>query len=396
MRTLGIVVAGYCAFLQLYSTQPLLPRLTQIFHAGTVEVSLTVTMAALGVALSAPFAGLLADRLGRKRVIVWSAFSLATCSLLAATSPNLETLIFWRFLQGVFTPGVFSVTVAYINDEWPPGEVGRTLSAYVSGTVMGGLSCRFIAGLVASRFDWHWVFVVLGTLNLAGAVAVALLLQPESHTLHLTAPRGSVMAAVREHLHNPLLRAAFAVGFCVLFSLIAIFTYVTFYLAAPPFHLEPAALGSIFFVYLIGAAVNPIAGRAIDRFGHRKVLACSIGAGVAGVALTLIPNLVAVAAGLTICSTGTFAAQTAGSGFIGLAADRYRALAVGMYATFYYIGGSLGAAVPGYFWNRGGWPACAAFIVSVQILTVVLALRFWKEQQPSSGEPAFIAAAEID
>jgi MFS family permease len=396
VRTLGIVVAGYCAFLQLYSTQPLLPRLTQIFHAGTVEVSLTITMAALGVALSAPFAGLLADRLGRKRVIVWSAFLLAACSLLAATSPNLETLIFWRFCQGVFTPGVFSVTVAYINDEWSPAELGRALSAYVSGTVMGGFSCRFIAGLVASHFEWRWVFVVLGTLNLAGAVAVALLLQPESHTLHLTAPRGSFLAAVREHLHNPLLRAAFAVGFCVLFSLIAIFTYITFYLAAPPFHLEPAALGSIFFVYLIGAAVNPIAGRAIDRFGHRKVLACSIGAGVAGVALTLIPNLVAVAAGLTICSTGTFAAQTAGSGFIGLAADRYRALAVGMYATFYYIGGSLGAAVPGYFWNLGGWPACAAFIVSVQILTVVLALRFWKEHKPISGEPAFIAAPEID
>ena len=396
MRTLGIVVAGYCAFLQLYSTQPILPRLTQIFHAGTVEVSLTITMAALGVALSAPFAGLLADRMGRKRVIVWSAFLLAICSLLASTSPNLETLIFWRFCQGVFTPGVFSVTVAYINDEWPPGEIGRTLSAYVSGTVMGGFSCRFISGLVASHFEWRWVFIVLGTLNLAGALAVALLLKPESHKHYETAPRGSFFAAVRGHLRNRLLLAAFAVGFCVLFSLIAIFTYITFYLAAPPFHLEPAALGSIFFVYLIGAAVNPIAGRAIDRYGHRNVLACSIGAGVLGVALTLIPNLVAVAAGLTICSTGTFAAQTAGSGFIGLAADRYRALAVGMYATFYYLGGSLGASVPGYFWNLGSWPACAAFIVSVQILTVALALRFWQEPKPIHGEPAFIGAPEID
>lgn len=396
MRTLGIVVAGYCAFLQLYSTQPILPRLTEIFHAGTVEVSLTITMAALGVALAAPVAGVLADRLGRKRVIVWSAFLLATCSLLAATSPNLETLIFWRFCQGGFTPGVFSVTVAYINDEWSYGEVGKALSAYVSGTVMGGFSCRFISGLVASHFEWRWVFLVLGTLNLAGAVAVALLLKPERHAHHLTAPPGSFLSAVRGHFRNRLLVATFAVGFCVLFSLVATFTYVTFYLAAPPFHLEPAALGSIFFVYLIGAAVNPAAGRLIDRFGHRNVLACSIGAGVAGVALTLLPNLGAVAAGLTICSTGVFAAQTAGSGFVGLAADRYRALAVGMYATFYYLGGSLGAAVPGYFWNLGGWPACVAFIVAVQILTVALALRFWKEPKPIRDEPSFIGAPEID
>lgn len=396
MRTLGIAVAGYCAFLQLYSTQPLLPRLTQIFQAGTLAVSLTVTMAALGVAVSAPVAGLLADRLGRKRVIVWSAFLLAACSLLAATSRNLGTLIFWRFCQGVFTPGVFSVTVAYINDEWAPGEVGRALSTYVSATVLGGFSCRFLSGLIASHFPWRWVFISLGTLNLAGAAAIALLLQPERNPHSLTAPRGSVFEAVCGHLRNRVLVAAFSVGFCVLFSLVAIFTYVTFYLAAPPFHLQPAALGSIFLVYLIGAALNPAAGRATDRFGPRKVLACAIGTGVVGVALTLVPHLAAVTLGLTVCSTATFAAQTAGSGYIGLAAHRYRALAVGMYATFYYLGGSLGAAVPGYFWNLGGWPLCAAFIIGVQLLTVGLALRFLKEPQPAGGKLPFIAAPEID
>jgi MFS family permease len=204
------------------------------------------------------------------------------------------------------------------------------------------------------------------------------------------------MNAVREHLQNPFLAATYAVGFCVLLSLVATFTYLTFYLAAPPFNLEPAALGSIFLVYLIGAAVNPIAGRAIHRFGHRKFLACAIGAGVAGIALTFIPSLIAVGTGLAICSTGVFAAQTAANGFVGLAAHHNRALAVGLYATFYYLGGSMGAALPGYFWNLGGWPACAAFIVLVQIMTVTMALRLWKTPPTIAGEPAFIPAPEID
>ena len=118
-RTLGVVVAGFCAFLQLYVTQPMLPLLREVFDAGTVEVSLTMTMAALGVALAAPWAGLMADRYGRKRVIVASSFLLAITSLLAATSPTLQALIIWRFLQGACTPGIFSITIAYINDEWP-------------------------------------------------------------------------------------------------------------------------------------------------------------------------------------------------------------------------------------------------------------------------------------
>ncbi len=396
MRTLGVIVAGFCAFLQLYATQPLLPLLTGVFHAGTLAVSLTVTMGALGVALAAPVTGRLADRLGRRRVIIVSAFLLGVCSLAAATSPSLPVLIFWRFVQGVCTPGVFSVTVAYINDEWSGGGLGAALSAYVSGTVMGGFSCRFIAGLVASHLSWRWVFIVLGLLNLAGAVAVTFLLKPERHAHASLRSAGSFAADVAAHFRNRQLVATYLVGFGVLFSMVAIFTYVTFYLAAAPFSLAPAALGSIFLVYLVGVATNPFSGRAIDRFGPRKVLACGIGVGVIGVGLTLVQHLAVVIVGLTICSSGVFAATTAANGQVGFSAHRNRALAVGLYATFYYLGGSLGAFVPGYFWDLGGWPACAAFIVTVQVLTVLVALFSWNTPGPIRDEPSFIGAPELD
>jgi YNFM family putative membrane transporter len=377
-RQFGVVVAGFCSFLQMYSTQPLLPMLTGIFHASKIAVSMTVTLAGLGVAVAAPVAGILADKIGRKRVIVWSAFLLGVCSLAAATSPGLGALLFWRFCQGLCTPGVFSVTIAYINDEWAGAGAGAVLSSYVSGTVLGGFSCRFISGLVAAHFGWRWVFVVLGVLTLVGAGAIARLLEPERHQHHASRTQDSWFSAVWSHLENPRLLGTYLVGFCVLFSLVATFTYITFYLAAPPFNLEPAALGSIFFVYLVGAAVNPMAGRAIDRVGQRTVLACGIGAGVAGITLTLVHSLWMIGLGLTICSSGVFAATTAANNFVGVAAERNRALAVGLYSAFYYVGGGLGAAIPGYFWDLGGWPACVAFIACVQIVTVTIALVFWK------------------
>jgi sugar phosphate permease len=55
-----------------------------------------------------------------------------------------------------------------------------------------------------------------------------------------------------------------------------------------------------------------------------------------------------------------------------------RASAVGLYVMCYYIGGSAGSALAGHFWNRGGWPACVALIASVQVLTILTALAFWK------------------
>ena len=387
--------AGFCAFLQLYATQPLLPLLADWFHAGKVAVSLTVTAGGIGVALAAPVAGYLADRLGRKRVIVWSAFLLAAATLATSLAESLPALIAWRFIQGVFTPGIFAVTIAYINDEWAAGGASKALANYVSGTVLGGFSSRMLSGLVAAHWPWRWVFVLLGAIGLAGAFALAAWL-PLEQRLPRATKESSWWSAARRHLRNPQLLATYTVGFCVLFSLVSTFTYVTFYLAEAPFLLQPAALGLVFVTYLVGAAVTPVSGRAIDRFGNRITLAAAIGAGVVGIACTLVANLWMVALGLAICCSGVFLAQASASGFIGIAAKDNRALASGIYASFYHTGGSVGAAVPGYVWALGGWPACVAFIACVQLVTVTLALTLWKDNRAAPHDGPWTTPGELE
>ena len=111
-----VVLAGFAAFLSLYATQPLLPLFQEVFGASHFHVSLTVTATTTAVALAAPFVGRLADVWGKRRVMVAAAFTLAATTMLAATAFTLNQVIAWRFLQGLVTPGVFAVTVAYIHD----------------------------------------------------------------------------------------------------------------------------------------------------------------------------------------------------------------------------------------------------------------------------------------
>src|SRR6266478_4106119 len=96
LPTFPVVLAGAAAFLDLYSTQPLLPLLTRTFGASAFEAGLTITAPTIAVAIFAPFIGRLADRLGLRRVIVLSAWTLTLATVLAATSQNLHQLIFWR------------------------------------------------------------------------------------------------------------------------------------------------------------------------------------------------------------------------------------------------------------------------------------------------------------
>lgn len=368
-----VVMAGFCSFLDLYSTQPILPLLARELGAHQAEVSLTVTVATAGVAISAPFAGALADRLGTKRTIVGAAWMLAVFTALAVLSRGLWDLLVWRFLQGVVTPGIFAVTVAYIQRQWAGRGPGAATAAYVAGTVIGGFTGRAVSGLVAGQSGWRMSFLVLAVLNAIGAAALARSLRPEKRSQ----ARAATLAGAARLFQNAGLMATCAVGFCVLFSMHAVFTYIPFHLAEPPYRLGPGTLGSIFGVYLIGAFVTPWFGRRIDRFGHRAVLSVAMGISSAGALMTLAGPLAVVIAGLALACTGVFVAQASASSHIGVAAPASMSMAVGLYVTFYYLGGSAGAAAPGWFWSQGGWTGCVALVVAVQAATVAVAWRGW-------------------
>jgi predicted MFS family arabinose efflux permease len=371
-----------CAFLELYCTQPLLPLLAQIFHASKTSVGMTVSAATLGVALAAPVFGALAERLPRKRVIVISLLGVSVPTLLAATSSSLGQLIFWRFLQGITVPGIIAVVITYIGEEWPPEQVSLIMSFYVSGTALGGLMGRFSSGILAERFSWRVSFLVLGAASLIGAAAVAAWLPHGRHrTIHVAVPGSEIgfLYQVQGLFRNRRLVATFAVGFNVLFSLVGVFTWITFHLSAAPFLLSTTALSSLFFVYLIGLAVTPAAGYLISRVGLRAGIAGALVCAMAGVLLTLAPSLTVVIAGLALLCTGVFVAQTASSSHLRVAAPSgARVTAAGLYITCYYLGGAAGGVVPGAFWALGAWPACVGFIVAMQAIGLVIALVGWR------------------
>ena len=390
LSVVAVMIAGGCTFLNVYCTQPLLPLFRHLFQASEFEVSLTVGAVTLAVALTAPFVGLIAETFGRKKVIVPALFAMTVTTLLTATAQNLHALIFWRFMQGLFVPGVIAVIIAYINEEFT-SRAGTVMAAYVAGTVFGGFIGRFLTGLLAAQGDWRLAFVILGVLNLLGALAVrqwlplAVTFVPAKHIF-------KSFADTWGHLQNPRLLAVCGMGFTVLFSLVGTFTYVSFYLANPPFNLSSAALGGVFFVYLLGCVVTPLAGRFLDRHGFRLTLLLSVGMSLAGLLLTLVHSLPVIIAGLAVFSSGMFISQSAATVLTGRVAKHARSAAAGLYVTFYYIGGSAGTVVTSWFWMKAGWPGCIGLFAAVSLATLGFGLLAGKIKVSKAGEPVIDVA----
>jgi predicted MFS family arabinose efflux permease len=373
----AVFLCGTFAFLDLYCVQPLLPLFSQVFHTTETHVGITISASTLGVAISAALLALFGEQLNRKRTIILCMTALALCTLLTSTATGLTTLALWRFLQGLVTPGIFIITIAYITDEWSALYVPRVMSAYVAGTVFGGFCGRLLGGTIAQHLGWRSVFFVLGLAGLCGAAATFRLLLP-ARTHSKRAPNASRFAPLLNNLRNPRLLATFVLGFCMLFTLVSVFSFITFYLYAAPFHLSTSQISYLFAVYLIGLAATLAAGTVLARVGLRHGMVAAAAFCLIGVVLTLIHSLAIVALGLAVCSSGVFIAQTCANSFLRDASPAgSRVSAAGLYICSYYIGGTVGGVLPGLTWRYAGWPGCVALTASFIVIAGLTARFGW-------------------
>ena len=357
---LAAAAAGISTFLNLYTPQAVLPSLAESFGVPLARTGWTITVSLLAVALVAPFAGAISDALGRKRLIVGAALAVTVPTVLVAFSQTLEAMLLWRFVQGLLLPFIFAVTVAYIGEECEGPAAIRAAGVYSSGAILGGFAGRFVAGIAAQFGGWRLGFLAAAALTACAAVSVAILLPTEKKFRPMTGGVRAMLRGWQEHVRNPRLWGTCAVGFAMLFTIVATFTYVNFRLAGPPFGLSPGALGAVFTVYLVGVVTTPLATRLAVRIGRPRTAALAAAIAIVGQLCTLLPTLPAVILGLALASAGLFVAQALGLGFIGVAVPRARYSAVGLYVSTYYVGGALGGVLPGGLWHRYGWPGCVA------------------------------------
>jgi YNFM family putative membrane transporter len=383
---IAVFLCGTFAFLELYCTQPLLPLLSRMFHASEASVGVTISASTLGVAVAAALLAMFGERLDRRRTIITAMTALAVVVALTSTAHDLTELAMWRFLQGFLTPGIFIITIAYITEEWQPLSVPRVMSIYVAGTVFGGFVGRVSGGVLAERFGWRFMFLILAIWGAGGALITSRLLKPGTRKPD-SGLRASVFAPIIRNLRNPRLLATFGIGFCMLFTLVSTFSYITFYLADVPFQLSTAALSYLFSVYLVGLMATLAVGTVLARVGLRHGMLGAIALCLVGVLITLTPSLLAVGVGLSIASAGVFIAQTCANSFLRDAAPGgARVSAAGLYICSYYIGGTVGGVLPGVFWKAAGWPGCIVVICSLLLVAGLLAFFGWRPK-PAIQEP---------
>ena len=242
--------------------------------------------------------------------------ALAVPTALLAIAPGLGTFTLLRILQGVFMASAFTLTLAYLGEEYSGADAAAAFAAYITGNVASNLVGRLVSAGLADHFGLAANFYVFALLNLAGAVLVYFSVHHAPPMQPIASSATSPMTTWVSHLRNRQLQAGFGIGFCILFAFIGTFTYINFVLTRPPLSLSPMQLGFVYFVFLPSIFTTPLAAQAIQRWGTRAALWGGLGIAVASLPLLVADNLQPVMIGMVLMGVGTFFAQATATGFV--------------------------------------------------------------------------------
>lgn len=382
----GLFFGGVATFAQLYATQAVLPAIATDVASGPAGAALTVSASTLGLAVAVIPWSLVADRIGRVPAM---AMGLIAATLLGAGTPfadNLGLLLALRMMEGAALGAVPAVALAYLSEEVSPRFVAAAAGSYIAGTTVGGLSGRVASGWVAELAGWRWGVASVVLLCVIAAV-VFLTLVPTARGFvpgRSRSVRGpSVRRRLGTNLRSPVQLALYAQAFLLMGAFVAVYNYLGFHVAEPPFSLAPAVVTVLFLAYLAGTASSPRAGALAVRYGRLPVLLISTGVMALGAAAMFLSSVVAVIVGLLAFTAGFFGAHAVASGWTPVAADpEARAQASSLYYLGYYAGSSLFGWLLGLVFASVGWAGFLTVVLGMCLLALVIAVVALRAASP--------------
>jgi len=358
-------------FCSLYAAQPIQPLFQHEFQLTHFQAILftTLMMAPLGVAPL--FYGYLLESFSAKVMVRWALFILGILEIFFSLAGDYFTLLAIRAVQGFMIPAILTSLMSYISYSSPKEKVQHAIAAYIAATILGGFLGRFLSGVCTDLFGWRFFFFILGLLLLFNCYLLKSMVRDAK--MHYARPKLSEIVT--------LLRAKeffwlYTSIFCLFFVFAALMNFLPFELKRIDPALGETGIGLLYLGYSMGILVSLNTRRIINRFGNESD---AIGVGIlvfgVGTLFFLIENYTVMFITMFVFCAGLFTAHSLLSGFVNKLARQNKAIANGLYISFYYTGGTLGSVLPGAIYQWFGWQIFLMQLFSMVCLALFLTRR---------------------
>jgi MFS family permease len=390
--SLALLMTGYGVVFPVFAR-----RLTEL-GAGVEALGLMSMAFAIGQFLAAPFMGAMADRVGRRPLILLALASVIVANiayLLADTVPQYMAI---RFAVGASSAGLLPAAMAVVGDIVPADERARWTGTLMAGYGVGFIFGPTLGGVLYDTSGFAMPFLVSAALGVVG-LALALAWLPETRPARAV-KRGAVKTA------TPTLRglAALPRPFKILATLLALdFLSVFLFAFVEPqlaFYLyddlgfTTTAFGLIVGAYGLSMVIGQATvGRIADRFGRRLPIAVGMMLGASFYSgLVLLTQLGPMLAATLVAGVGAaLMGPSLSAAYLDISSDEHRSRVMGLKGSAAALGGVAGpllVAVASQFVPARGIFGISAALAVVGALVALLVLR---DRLGTSGQVGILA-----
>jgi AAHS family 4-hydroxybenzoate transporter-like MFS transporter len=167
------------------------PKIAEHLHIQPSALGIAMSAGLCGPLVGGAFLGMLADRVGRRKILITCAFGFGLFTMLCASVGNVSQLAFFLFMAGLGLGGTVPTAVALGTESVPAHSRASTATVMYAGVPVGGMISGLAAAFLLPRYSWQSLYVAGGAVSFAVATAAALFLPRSS------AGSGNIKAPVR-------------------------------------------------------------------------------------------------------------------------------------------------------------------------------------------------------
>ena len=161
-----------------------LPYMQGSLSASLDQVSWVLTSYIVAAAVMTAPMGWLSDRFGRKTIFVSCAAGFTFASFLCALAQNIEQIVLFRVLQGMFGAALVPLSQSVMLDIYPAEQRTQAMSIWGMGIMVGPIMGPTVGGFLTDWYSWHWVFLInlpIGIITVLGLLAFMDETKPKQH-----------------------------------------------------------------------------------------------------------------------------------------------------------------------------------------------------------------------
>ena len=361
----------FTVFLSAFQLLPTAPFRILDLGGSTFAAGLFLGLLTYASALSAPFTGALADRIGKRRMLLLCSLTIAGFSVAYGLSTSYRLPLLLVFFHGIFWSGLLSASSAYMTDFIPESRRAEGIGYWGMSTMIA-VAVAPSVGFWVYRHGWGWLCAATGGLNLLMA-AIAFTLEETA----VAARRGRERLLGPNFLEWRVLQLSLTL-FLYSFGHGGVTSFVALYAEA-----RGVAPKGVFFTAfaLTVVASRLLMGPFADRVGHRRVILPCLGLIVLGFALLAASTTRAgMIVSAIVYGAGLGNAYPAYAAYVTRHADpARRGAAFGAILAAFDTGIGTGSIVMGGIIERFGF--VAAFAVAAALSALSIPYFVWAERR---------------